>query len=171
LGITISVSTTSRRRWMPVVGLPGALGALEAERLGHHAHGQRADLLLGDLGDDGRGARAGAAALARGDEDHVGALERLLDVVARLLGGARAHVGVGAGAEALGELVADVQLDVGVAHGQGLRVGVRRDELDAAQTGVDHAVDRVGPTAADTDDLDHGEVAAAAFHFGVRPLS
>ena len=32
LGITISVSTTSRRRSMPSVGLPPALGALEVER-------------------------------------------------------------------------------------------------------------------------------------------
>src|SRR5437588_3418 len=60
-----------------VLGLARAVGALELERLGDHADGQRADLVLGDLGDDGRGARAGAAALAGGDEDHVGALERL----------------------------------------------------------------------------------------------
>ena len=65
---------------------------------------------------DGRGAGAGAAALAGGDEDHVRALERFLDLVARLGGGAVADVRVGAGAEALRELVADVELDVGVAH-------------------------------------------------------
>ena len=64
--------------------LARALRALEVERPGDDADGQRADLVLGDLGDHRRGARAGAAALAGGDEDHVGALERLLDVVARL---------------------------------------------------------------------------------------
>ncbi len=83
-GITISVSTYSRRRWMPSCGLARALRALEAERPRDDADGQRADLVLGDLGDHRRGAGAGAAALAGGDEDHVGALERLLDLVARL---------------------------------------------------------------------------------------
>ena len=89
LGITISVSTTSRRRSIPSSAWRAALGALEVERPGDDADGQRADLVLGDLGDHGRRAGAGAAALARGDEDHVGALERLLDVVARLGGRAR----------------------------------------------------------------------------------
>ena len=62
------------------------------------------------------------------------------------------------------ELVADVELDVGVAHRERLGVGVARDELDAAQAGVDHAVDRVGAAAADADDLDDCEV-TAAFHW------
>ena len=156
---------------MPSLGLARALGALEVERARDHADGERADLVLGDLGDHGRRAGAGAAALAGGDEHHVGALERLLDVVARLRRGGEADVGVGAGAEALGGLVADVQLDVGVAHRERLRVGVGGDELDAAQARVDHAADRVGAAAADADDLDDCQIAAAALHDGsVRSL-
>ena len=144
-----------------LLGLARALRALERRTARDDADGQRADLVLGDLGDHRRGAGAGAAALAGGDEDHVGALERLLDVVARLGGRAVADLRVGAGAEALGQVVADVELDVGVAHLQRLGVGVRGDELDAAQAGVDHAVDRVGAAAADADDLDDCEIAAA----------
>src|SRR5205814_4054193 len=97
-------------------GLARALGALEIERPRDHADGQRADLVLGDLRHDRGRSGAGAAALARRDEDHVGALERLLDVVARLSRRAEPDLRVGAGPEALGELMADVQLDVGVAH-------------------------------------------------------
>ena len=67
-------------------------------------------------------------------------------------------VGVGAGAEAARDLAADVDLDVGVAHLQRLSVGVDGDELDAAQAGVDHAVDGVGAAAAHSHDLDDGEV-------------
>ena len=75
---------------------------------------------------------------------------------------------VGAGAEPARRLRADVDLDVGVAHQQRLRVGVDRDELDAREAGVDHAVDGVRAAAADADDLDHGEVVAGAVSHLVR---
>ena len=52
--------------------------------------------------------------IAGGDEDHVRALQRLLDLVAVVLGGRAPDVGVGAAAEAASDLVADVDLDVGV---------------------------------------------------------
>ncbi len=147
----------------PVLGLPGTLRALERERPRDHADGERTDLVLGDVSDHGRRARAGAAALAGGDEHHVGALQRLLDVVAGLGRRALADIRVGAGPEPLGKLMADVELDVGIAHRQRLSVGVGGDELDAAQTCVDHPVDRIGTAAADSDDLDDCEV-TAAFH-------
>ena len=142
LGMTIRVSTFSLRRWMPC-------SACTERRRPSKVNGRvttpmvSAPEALGDLGDDGRGAGAGAAALAGGDEDHVGALEHLFDLVAVLLGGLAADLGVAAGAEAPGELATDVELDVGVAHQQRLGVGVDGDELDALQPGVDHAVDGV----------------------------
>ena len=49
--------------------------------------------------------------------------------LAVVLGGLAADLGVGAGAEPAGELAPDVELHVGVAHEQRLRVGVHRDEL------------------------------------------
>src|SRR5207342_3406425 len=57
--------------------LLGPTTPLEAERAGDDADGQRLQLTA-ELGDDRRSAGAGASALAGGDEDHVGALERLL---------------------------------------------------------------------------------------------
>ena len=116
--------------------------------------------LAPQLGDDRRAAGARAAALAGGDEDHVGALERLLQLVPALLRGGQADGRVGAGAEAAGRLRADVDLHVGVAHQQRLRVGVDGDELDPGETRVDHPVDGVRAAAADADDLDHREVVA-----------
>src|SRR5919206_269762 len=132
--------------------LARALRALELERPRDHADREGADLVLGDLGDHRRRARTGSAALTRGDEDHVRALERLLDLVARLGSGALADLRVGAGPQPLRELVADVQLDVGVRHLERLGVGVAGDELDAREARVDHAVDGVGSAAADADD-------------------
>ena len=124
----------------------------------------RAPSAAGDPRDDRRAAGAGAAALARGDEDHVGALEHLLDLLRVVLGGLLADLGVRAGAEAAGQLAADVELDVGVAHQQCLRVGVDRDELDALQADLDHPVDGVDTAAADADDLDDRQVVLRCCH-------
>ena len=156
------------------LGLVGAAATLEGERTGHDTDGERAQA-LGDPRDDGGTTGAGATTLAGGDEDHVGPLEDLLDLLGVVLGGALADLGVGAGAEPAGELTADVELDVGVAHQQRLRVGVDRDELDALEADLDHPVDGVDTAAADADDLDDGEVVLgcchdAAFHwFSLRP--
>jgi len=57
-----------------------------------------------------------------------------------LLGGLAAHLGIAARSEAARELAADVELQVGVAHQQRLGVGVRGDELDVAQSRLDHPV-------------------------------
>jgi len=99
-----------------------------------------------------------ATAFAGGDEDHVGALEHLFDLVAVLFGGVAPDLGVGARTKASGSLASDVELHVGVAHQQSLRVGVDGDELHALEPCVDHAVHRVAAAAADADDLDHGQV-------------
>ena len=139
---------------MPLFGLVAAAAALEAERLGDDADGERADL-AGEAGDDRGGARAGAAAGTGGDEDHVGALQQALDLVLLLEGGAVADLGVGAGAEAARLLVADVDGDVGDAELQRLKIGVDGHELDPGDAGVDHPVDRVDAGAADADDFDH----------------
>ena len=86
------------KRLDPLLGLVGAQLALEPERTRHDADGERADLAA-DLGDDGRSAGSGAAALARGDEDHVRALERFLELVATLLRGGLTDAWVGSGTE------------------------------------------------------------------------
>ena len=156
-GMTISVSTFSFRRCTP-------LSACTARRRPSKENGRvttpivSAPGLAGDLGDDRSGAGAGAAALAGGDEHHVGAADHLFDLVVVRFGGRAADLGVAAGAEAPREVAADVELDVGVAHQQRLGVGVDGDELDALQAGVDHAVHGVDAAAADADDLDDGKI-------------
>ena len=119
------VSHSARSVLDAVLGLRGPLLALERERPGHHADRQRAEL-AGDARDHRRATGAGAATLASGHEDHVGALEHFLDLVAVVLGGLAPDLGLGAGAEAAGQFAPDVELDVGVAHQQRLRVGVDR---------------------------------------------
>src|SRR5205085_11132514 len=60
----------------------------------------------------------------------------------------------------------DVELDVGVAHRERLGIGVGGDELHAAQPGVDHAADGIGPAATHAHDLDDRQIASAALHYG-----
>ena len=98
-------------------------------------------------------------------------LMHLLDLVGVVLGRLAPDVGVGAGAETAGELAADVELDVGVAHQEGLGVGVDRDELDALEPDLDHPVDGVDSTATDADDLDDGQVVLRCCHGGRLSLS
>ena len=154
----------------PVESLLHALGALELERLGDDADRERADLLLGDLGDDGGRTGSGAASLAGGDEDHVGALQRLLDVVAALGRGSGTDLGLTAGAEAAGQLLADRELDVGVAGAERLRVGVDGEELDPLESCVDHAGHRIRAAAAGADNLDHRQV-TGSLHLSFTCLS
>ena len=154
----ISVSTHLLQFGDAGFGEAHAARALEVERLGDHADGEDAELAR-DLGDDGRGAGAGAAAHAGGDEHHVRAGEMIADLVDHLLGGGAADLGLRAGAETLGHLHAHLDDALGLRHGQRLRVGVGDDEVDALQAGRDHVVDGVAAGAADAE---HGDAAASA---------
>src|SRR5262249_41845065 len=133
-----------------------------AERPRHDADGQGLEL-ASELGDDRGTAGARAAALAGGDEDHVRAFQRFLQLVATLRRGGVPHSRVRAGPEPARRLRADVDLHVGLAHRERLGVGVHGHELDAREAGVDHAVDGVRAAAADADDLDHCQVVAGTF--------
>ena len=134
------------------LGLLHPAAALKGEGLGDHAHGEDVHL-LGQVGQDGGCAGAGAAAHAGGDEDHVGPLQGFGDLGAALLGGLAAHLRIGAGALALGEFLSDLDLVGGAGHGQGLLVGVYGDEFYAFDSRFHHAVDHVGTTAANADHL------------------
>ena len=82
----ISVSTELVQFGDAALGQAHAAAAFEMERLGHDADGQNAHL-AGDARDDRRGAGAGAAAHAGGDEHHMGAGEMVADLLERFLGG------------------------------------------------------------------------------------
>ena len=69
-----------------------------------------------------------------------------------LLGGRHADLGMGARAQALSDLDAELDAPVGLGELKLLGVGVGDDELHAFQAGVDHVVDRVPSGAADAED-------------------
>ena len=99
--------------------LAGAARALELERAGYHANGQRA-LLLGDGRNHRRRAGAGSAALTGGDENHVRARQGILDLGLVILRGSTPDLRVRTGTQAAGGLATDVELHVGVGEDEGL---------------------------------------------------
>ena len=137
--------------------------ALKAEGLCHHRYGENIHF-LGDLRHDGRAAGAGAAAHTGGDEHHVGILQRLGDLGAALLRALAAHLGIAAGALAVGQLLADLDLIGSAGNVERLLIGIDRDEIHAAGPGAHHAVDHVIAAAADADDLDPDDV----FNAGIQ---
>lgn len=140
-----------------VLSLVGTATSLEGERAGDHTDGQGTQR-ASDASDDRRATGAGAAAFTGGHEDHVSALEHFLDFFFVVLGSLASDIRVGSGAEAPGQFTTDVELDVCVRHQQCLCIGVDGDELNAAQTFLDHAVDSVDTAAADADHLDDSQV-------------
>ena len=144
-------------------GIGGAAAAqtFEAERLGDHADGQDPPI-PGRLGDDRRGAGAGAAAHAGRDEAHVRALKRGLDLVDRLFRSGLADLRTGAGAEALRDAQAELDLAIGQAVVEGLSIRIGDNEVDPLNVRLDHVGDGIAAGAADPD---HADPRAELLHF------
>ena len=132
--------------------LTHALAALEQEGLGADPDGERTHV-AGDLGNDRRRPRTGAATHAAGDEHEVRALEGVQHFVAVFLDRLAPDFGPRAGTEAARQLLADLDLDVGLVVEERLGIGIHRNELDSAYVLVDHAVESVATAPADADDL------------------
>ena len=139
-----------------------AAAAFKAEGLRHNADGQNARLAR-DLGNDGRAARAGAAAHAGGDEDHIRVLQRLGDLVAALFGALAADLRIRACALTVRQLLADLDLIGSGGNIERLLICVDCDKIHAARTGAHHAVNNVVAAAANADDLDLHYVLGAGF--------
>ena len=77
----------------------------------------------------------------------------------------RPMFGIGAGAEALGQLGADLNLVRRGVELEGLQIGIGDDELDAIEARRRHSVHGVAAAAANADDLD----ARAGAAFLVEP--
>ena len=147
------VSTHSRSAARPSSAWACRFLPFEFERLRDDRDRQSAQLAR-EARNDRRRARAGSAAKPCRDEDHVGAGQRLNQAVGIFERGFTADVRVGAGAEPLRQLSADLNLDGCRVPLQRLCVGVGDDELDTLQADLHHPVDGVAAAAADSDHFD-----------------
>ena len=167
LGMTIRVSTFSLRRWIPSSACterrdPSKLKGLVTTPI------VSAPELLATSATTGAAPVPVPPALARSDEHHVGSVEGLADLVDVLLGRLSPDLGIAAGTQAAGQVPADVDTQVGVAHAEGLGIGVGRNELHAPQARVDHPVHGVDAAASDADHPDDGDVVVRVGHHRVN---
>ena len=127
--------------------------AFEVERLGDDRDGEDAALARGARDDRGR-ARSGTAAHAGGNEHHVCAFEKFEDFGLAFLRRRLADFRAGAGAQALGDGLAELDAVRGLGPRQRLRVGIGDNEFNALQPGVDHVVDGITACPADAENHD-----------------
>ncbi|MPM14630.1 hypothetical protein SDC9_60994 [bioreactor metagenome] len=133
-------------------GVAHAHLAFKREGLGHDRNGQNTQLTRA-FGNDSRGSRAGSAAHTGGDERHIRAAERFGNHFAALVRGFAADFRVRARAEAFGQLLADLNLNGCFCQIQRLLIGINRNEFNAPEAVLNHAVDRVAAGAADADNF------------------
>ena len=100
------------------------------EGLGHNADGEDSHLAR-DAADNRRGTSAGTAAHASCDEAHMGAVQRLGDVLDRFLGGTFTDLGFRACAQTARHAGAHLNGTGSERTGKRLGIRVRGDEIDA----------------------------------------
>ena len=90
------------------------------------------------------------------DKDHVGTGEGGGDEIAVLFHRAASDLRIGAGAEAAGDFIADLDPATGFGLFEVLGIGIDGHEVHAAESGGDHAVDGVAAGAAHADHFQLG---------------
>ncbi|CAB4595447.1 unannotated protein [freshwater metagenome] len=150
------------------VGLFATTACFKPERFCHDTNCECANGFC-DSSNDRRTACSRSSTFTSCDKHEVSAGEALFDFLGVILRCVATDFGVSPSTKATGELSADVELDVSIAHEQRLSVGVDCDELNSANTCVNHSIHGVDSAAADTDYLDDGKVIVAAGSHGNPP--
>jgi hypothetical protein len=154
----------------PLFGPLHALLSFEVKGLGHHGDGQRPDF-PGHGRDDRCSAGPRPSTQTGRNEHHVGPHQQFPDPVFVFQGRALAEFGVGARAQSPGQFGPQLDPNGRRTSGQGLRIGVRRDEFNVAQPLLDHRVHGVASASSDTHHLQIRPGATALFEFDHPPTS
>src|SRR5215470_13860938 len=110
--------------------------ALERERLGNHRDRENAEL-ASDLRHHRGCSSARPAAHASGQKQHVGTLDQFDDAFPVLNGCLSTDLGISACTQSLGDTRSELKQRLRPVTREGLRIGVRTDELDALYTHCD----------------------------------
>ena len=139
----------------------------KVERLGDNANCKYTHLVR-NLRHNRGAAGTGAAAHARCDKYHIGALERGCDLVPALLRRALALFRIAARAFAAGEFITNMQFIGGLRPKQRLIICIDRDEFHTLHPRLDHPVDRIAATAAHANYLDWYDILRFTCHIEVH---
>ena len=140
-----------------LVGLIQTLLSLKLERLRHDAYREAAGF-PGDLGNRRPCAGSCSATHTGGDKDHIGIFHGLGNVVSALLSGAFANFRIRSCTLSAGDLLADLDLLIGIGNGQCLLVRIDGNKLDTLGAGLHHTVDYVVSCSPDSYDLDRHNI-------------
>ena len=137
-----------------------ALAAFHLERTRDHGHREDAEFLR-HLCDHRCRARARSTTHAGGDEQHVAALDHLDDPIAVFHRRLPAHFRIGARAETLGDIAADLQRGFHLRVLESLRIGVDAQELHALDATANHVGNCVAAAATYSYDFDYSVLAVS----------
>src|SRR5262249_28834333 len=97
------------------------------------------------------------------DEDHICSFEHLNDLLGVFEGGFATNLWIGPRPEAIGELLADLNLHGSLRHLKRLQVRVGNDELNSLHLRCNHAIHGVTATTTNSNDLDNSAVGWSLF--------
>ena len=123
------------------------------EGLGHDTDGQDPQFTSRACHNRSR-ARSGAAAHARGDEDHMRTGQLVADLVNHFFGSGAPDFRLRTRTQTLGDLNPHLDDPMGLGGGQRLRIGITDNEFASLQTKLDHIIDRITARAANTENGD-----------------
>ena len=138
----------------PLICNSKTLTTLKTERTCHHSNSKNAHVAC-DLGNDWCTTRARTATHTGGNKYHVGALKRLSDAITIFQCRSAADLGVCACAQALSDVVTQLQNSPRIDIRKCLRIRVGADEVHALDVVLDHVTNSVTATTTDSDDFDY----------------
>ena len=142
------------------IGLGATLRTLETEWRRHNANRQGTHF-ASDTRHDRGCTRSGATALASGDKNEVGTLQRLADFLFGLFCRFATNLGSRTRAEALGEILTNVNTRRCLRRAELLSIRVDGNKLDVANARFDHPIDGIDTRATNTNNANYGEVGVA----------
>ncbi|MNN36906.1 hypothetical protein D3C81_1508220 [compost metagenome] len=141
----------------------GTFSAFKSKRASNHAHCE-CSAFSGNFSNHRRCASTGTTAHTSGNKDHVGALKRIRNQIAGLLGRFLAYFRIGSCAKSPGKLVPDLQFMLRFGHMQRLGICINCDEFNTLNAIFNHPVDSVASSAAYADDF----YLRQALHFKIK---
>src|SRR5690606_36337688 len=129
--------------------------AFKIERLGDHANRQDT-LLTSSARHHRRSASTRTTTHAGGNENHVRAGEMIIDHIPALFDGSATNLGVRTSAKTFGHTNTELNDPLRLGQGQSLSVRIGNDEIHAIKAGLDHVVNGVTATTANTENGDAG---------------